>query len=151
MNALTGEQGSWGPILAGSDAEPAQILRKYRTVAVVGLSPKAERPSNQVAVYLRAAGYEIIPVNPGHDQLIGLRSYPDLASIPVKVDIVAIFRNQKEVPAIVDSAIAMGAKVVWMQLGIVHEEAAAKARAAGLAVVMDRCMMIDHQNYFPRP
>lgn len=136
------------PLMRLAD-DPAQILRESRTIAVVGLSPKAERPSNQVAAYLLAAGYEVIPVNPGHDRLLGLRAYPDLAAIPHqnKVDIVAIFRNPKEVPAIVDSAIAIGAKVVWMQLGIVHEQAAAKARAAGLTVIMDRCLQIDHQNY----
>ncbi len=135
------------PILMGLDADPAQILRDSLTIAVVGLSPKAERPSHQVAAYLLAAGYKIIPVNPGHERLMGLAAYPDLASIPGKVDIVAIFRNPKEVPAIVESAIAIGAKVVWMQLGIVHEQAAAKARAAGLTVIMDRCLQIDHQNY----
>ncbi len=137
-------------ILAGLEVDSAQILRDSRTIAVVGLSPKAARPSHQVAVYLLAAGYEVIPVNPGHDQILGLRSYPDLASVPGPVDIVDIFRNPKEVPAIVDSAIAIGAKVVWMQLGIVHEQAAAKARAAGLTVVMDRCLKVDHLNYLQR-
>lgn len=134
-------------ILSGLAADMDQIMRNSRTIAVVGLSPKAARPSHQVAVYLLAAGYEVIPVNPGHEQILGLRSYPDLAAIPGPVDIVDIFRNPKEVPAIVDSAIAIGAKVVWMQLGIVHEQAAAKARAAGLTVIMDRCLKIDHQNY----
>ena len=134
------------PMRMEAEADPAQILRDSRTIAVVGLSPKVERPSHQVAAYLLAAGYEIFPVNPGHDRLMGLHAYPDLDSIPKKVDIVAIFRNPKKVPAIVDSAIAIGAKVVWMQLGIVHEQAAAKARAAGIIVVMDRCLQIDHQN-----
>lgn len=137
-------------ILAWRDGDPAQILRDFQTIAVVGLSPKADRPSHQVALYLRAAGYEIIPVNPGHDRLMGLRSYPDLAAIPGRVDIVNIFRSPKEVPAIVEGAIAIGAKVVWMQLGIVHLEAAAKARAAGLQVIMDRCLMVDHQYYGQR-
>jgi len=134
-------------ILAGGEVDPAQILRDARTIAVVGLSPKSARPSHQVAVYLLGAGYEVIPVNPGHDQILGLQSYANLAAVPGPVDIVDIFRNPQEVPAIVDSAIAIGAKVVWMQLGIVHEQAAAKARAAGLIVVMDRCLKVDHQNY----
>jgi len=136
-------------ILVSPDADPAQILRDAKTIAVVGLSPKPERPSFQVADYLKGVGYEIIPVNPGHDQILGLRCYPNLDAIPGRVDIVDIFRNSKEVPAIVDSAIRIGAKVIWMQLGIVHEEAAAKAKAAGLVVIMDRCLMIDHQNYCP--
>lgn len=137
-------------ILAGLEAELAQILRESRTIAVIGLSPKAARPSHQVATYLLEAGYEVIPVNPGHDQILGLRAYSDLTAVPGPVDIVDIFRNPQEVPAIVDSAIAIGAKVVWMQLGIVHEQAAAKARAAGLTVVMDRCLKVDHQNYCQR-
>lgn len=137
-------------ILAGLGADLAQILRESRTIAVIGLSPKAARPSHQVATYLLEAGYEVIPVNPGHDQILGLRAYPDLAAVPGPVDIVDIFRNPQEVPAIVDSAIAIGAKVVWMQLGIVHEQAAAKARAAGLTVVMDRCLKVDHQTYCQR-
>jgi len=137
-------------ILAGLEVALAQILREARTIAVIGLSPKAARPSHQVATYLLEAGYEVIPVNPGHDQILGLRAYPDLAAVPGPVDIVDIFRNPQEVPAIVDSAIAIGAKVVWMQLGIVHEQAAAKARAAGLTVVMDRCLKVDHQNYCQR-
>lgn len=137
-------------ILVGPEIDPGQILRDSKTIAVVGLSPKPERPSYQVAAYLLSAGFEIIPVNPGHEQILGRHCYPNLEAIPGRVDIVNIFRNSKEVPAIVDSAIRIGAKVVWMQLGIVHEEAAAKAKAAGLAVVMDRCLQIDHQNYGPR-
>jgi len=137
-------------ILVAPEIDPAQILRDSKIIAVVGLSPKPERPSYQVAAYLQGAGYEIIPVNPGHEQILGRPCYPNLESIPGRVDIVNIFRNSKEVPAIVDSAIRIGAKVVWMQLGIVHEAAAAKAKAAGLAVIMDRCLQIDHQNYGPR-
>lgn len=137
-------------LMPGLDADLPQLLRDSRTIAMVGLSPKAARPSYQVAVYLLAAGYEVIPVNPGQDRILGLRVYPDLAAVPRRVDIVDIFRNSKEVPAIVDSAIAIGAKVVWMPLGIVHEQAAAKARAAGLVVIMDRCLMVDHQCYCRR-
>lgn len=130
---------------ADLDVALLKLLREAKTIAVVGLSPKPERPSYQVAAYLQGAGYEIIPVNPGQGQIMGLRCYPDLASIPQPVDIVDIFRNPSEVPAIVDSAIAIGAKVLWMQIGIVHEEAAAKARATGLTVIMDRCLAIEHQ------
>lgn len=137
-------------ILTGLEVDVAQILREAKTIAVVGLSPKAARPSNQVAVYLQGAGYIIVPVNPGHEEILGLRCYANLESIPGRVDIVNIFRNAKEVPAIVDSAIAIGAKVIWMQLGIVHAAAAAKAKAAWLAVIMDRCLQIDHQNYGER-
>ncbi|MBA3015391.1 MAG: CoA-binding protein [Proteobacteria bacterium] len=135
------------PIVSGQDTDLVRILREANTIAVVGLSPKHERPSNQVAAYLLAAGYHVIPVNPGHTQILGLQTYPDLASIPVPVDIVDIFRNAKEVPALVEAAIAIKAKAVWMQLGIIHEEAAAKARAAGLIVVMNRCLKIDHQQF----
>jgi predicted CoA-binding protein len=138
------------PISPRLDADLAQILREAKTIAVVGLSPKAERPSHQVASYLLAAGYQVIPVNPGHDQILGLQAYPDLTAVPVAVDIVDIFRNAREVPAIVEAAIAIKAKAIWMQLGIVHEEAAAMARAAGLNVIMDRCLKIDHQHYGQR-
>lgn len=135
------------PVIPGQNIDPAQILREAQTIAVVGLSPKPERPSHQVASYLLAAGYTVIPVNPGHDKILGLQVYPDLASIPGPVDIVDIFRNTKDVPPIVEAAIAIKAKVIWMQLGIAHEEAAAKARAEGIVVVMDRCIKIDHQHY----
>lgn len=135
------------PISGDTNYDLAKILREAKTIAVVGLSPKPERPSNQVAAYLLAAGYQVIPVNPGHDQILGLRAYPDLASIPVTVDIVDIFRSAKEVPAIVEAAISIKAKVVWMQLGVVHNEAAATARAKGIVVVMDRCLKVDHQQY----
>ncbi len=135
------------PILAGLEIDLAQILRDTTRIAVVGLSPKPERPSYQVASYLHAAGYEIIPVNPGHDQILGRRCYPNLESIPGRIDLVNIFRKPHEVPALVDSAIHLGVKVLWMQLGIIHEEAAATATAAGLVVIMNRCLKIDHQNY----
>ena len=121
------------------------ILEGVRTIAVVGLSPKETRPSYQVAQYLIEQGYTIIPVNPGQDSILGLPCYPDLLSVPSQVDIVDIFRKPQDVPGIVDSAIEINAKVIWMQQGIVHEDAATKARAAGLIVVMDRCLKIDHQ------
>lgn len=134
-------------ILATLDVDLAQIISAAKTIAVVGLSPKPTRPSYQVADYLQQAGYRIIPVNPGHDQILGQRCYPNLESIPESIDIVDIFRNPKEVPTIVDSAIAIGAKVIWMQLGITDETAASKAKEAGLTVIMDRCLKIDHQNH----
>ncbi len=122
-----------------------EILSSSRVVAVVGLSPKPDRPSYRVASYLKNNGYRIIPVNPGVGEVLGETSYPDLHSIPEPVDVVDIFRRSEEAPAIVAEAIAIGAKVVWMQEGIVNEPAAAQAREAGLRVVMDRCMLKEHQ------
>lgn len=124
--------------------EVEEILAKYRRVAVVGLSPKADRPSYGVASYLGENGYEIVPVNPTTDQILGLKSYPDLRSIPGPVEVVDIFRRSEDVGPIVDDAIAIGAKAVWMQDGVVNEEAAEKARKAGLKVVMNTCMMREH-------
>ena len=125
------------------------ILEKSKVIAVVGLSPKPERDSHEVAKYLQGQGYRIVPVNPRADTILGEKSYPDLASIPGKVDVVDIFRRSDDVPPVVDQAIAIGAKAVWMQLGIVNEVAAAKARKAGLGVVMDRCMLVEHRNLVP--
>jgi uncharacterized protein len=124
--------------------EIAAILKLYRRIAVVGLSPKESRPSNPVARYLLAAGYTVIPVNPGHERLLDLPCYPRLTAIPDRVEIVNIFRRPAEVAPIVEEAIAIGARVIWMQEGIVHEEAARQARQAGLIVVMDRCLKVDH-------
>ena len=123
-----------------------RILRESRTVAVVGLSPKPHRPSHQVARYLIEAGYAIIPVNPGQNRILDLPCYPDLRAVPGTVDLVDIFRRSEAVPPIVEDAIGIGARFIWMQEGIVNQEAAARAREAGLAVVMNRCTMIDHRN-----
>ena len=123
-----------------------KILKDSSIIAVVGLSPKPHRPSHQVSRYLMEAGYTIIPVNPGQDSILGLPCYPNLRAIPSPVDTVDIFRRQEEVLPIVEDAIAIGAKYIWMQEGIVNEEAAARAETAGLVVVMDRCTMIDHMN-----
>ena len=120
------------------------ILQNYRVVAVVGLSPKPERPSFQVARYLKEHGYRIVPVNPGQKVILGEKCYPRLSDIPFPVEVVDIFRNVEAIPAIVDEAIAIGARVVWMQQGLTEPAAARKAREAGLQVVMDRCMKIDH-------
>ena len=122
------------------------ILEMSKVIAIVGLSPKPERDSHEVAKYLQDQGYRIVPVNPRADTILGEKSYPDLASIPEKVDVVDIFRRSDDVPPVVDQAIDIGAKAVWMQLGIVNEDAAAKAREAGLGVVMDRCMLVEHRN-----
>lgn len=113
---------------------------ELKTIAVVGISDNPERPSNFVAKFLEDHGYNIVPVNPNLSEWEGKKCYPDLVSIRVKIDIVDIFRRPEAIPPIVDEAIAIKAKVVWMQEGIVNEEAAAKARDAGIEVVMDRCM-----------
>jgi len=123
----------------------AEILNSSRVVAIVGLSPKPDRPSHIVAGYLKEKGYKIIPVNPGIKQILGESCYPDLVSIPEPVDVVDIFRRSEEVPAIVDEAIKIGAKAVWMQEGVVNEEAASRAREGGLLVVMNKCMRKEHQ------
>lgn len=125
--------------------DTGHILANYRTVAVVGLTNKPDRPSYEVASYLQAHGYKIIPVNPAIKEVLGETSYPDLAAIPEPVEIVDIFRRPEDIPPIVEAAIQVGAKVVWMQLGIVNESAARRARQAGLKVVMDRCMKMEHQ------
>jgi predicted CoA-binding protein len=126
--------------------EISLLLKKYQNIAIVGLSPKNNRPSNQVALYLMEAGYNIIPVNPGQQEILGKKCYPDLESIPEPVDIVDIFRRSEDIPPIVESAIKIGTKVVWMQQGIVNEDAASSAKKAGLTVVMDRCLKVDHFN-----
>jgi len=124
------------------------ILEQVKVLAVVGLSRRESRPGYYVPAYMHAAGYRIIPVNPYLEEALGEKAYPDLVSIPEPVDMVVIFRRSEDVPPVVDEAIEIGAKVVWMQLGIVNEEAAAKARAAGLQVVMNSCIKIDHQRLF---
>ncbi len=123
------------------------IMKKYNSIAIVGLSPKTNRPSNQVARYLLEAGYTVIPVNPGQHEIMGLKCYPNLLAIPDKVEIVDIFRRSEDIPPIVDQAIQIKAKVVWMQLGIVNEDAATTAQNAGLTVIMDRCIKVDHANH----
>jgi uncharacterized protein len=126
-------------------SELAQILKAHKTVAVVGLTDKPDRPSHSVPAYLQQQGYRIIPVNPTIDETLGERAYPSLTEVPESVDVVQIFRRSEDVPPVVDEAITIGAKVVWMQAGIINEEAAQKARAAGLQVVMDTCMGATHR------
>jgi predicted CoA-binding protein len=121
-----------------------ELLKTSRTIAVVGLSTKRFRPSYGVAEYMQRNGYRIIPVNPFVQAVLGEKCYPDLDSIPERVDIVDIFRRAEFVPEIVEAAIRIGARAVWMQEGVVHEGAAERARGAGLSVVMDRCILKDH-------
>jgi predicted CoA-binding protein len=124
--------------------EIREILEKNEVVAVVGLSSNPERDSHMVARYLIENGYRVVPVNPRETEILGQKSYPDLASIPFDVDIVDIFRKVEFIPAIVDAAIEKKAKVVWMQLGLAHNASAERAREAGLRVVMSRCIKIEH-------
>jgi predicted CoA-binding protein len=125
--------------------EIRQILQNARTIAVVGLSDRPERDSYQVSSYLQQHGYRIIPVNPAVSEVLGEKAYPRLEDVPVPVDVVDIFRRPEAVPDIVESAIAVGARVVWMQDGIVHNAAADRARAAGLQVVMNNCLLREHR------
>jgi predicted CoA-binding protein len=122
-----------------------RLLRSAKTIAVVGLSGHRWRPSYGVSEYMQSAGYRIIPVNPAETEVLGEKAYPSLDEIPEPVEIVNIFRRSEFVPDIVDAAIRIHAKCVWMQEGVVHEEAAAKARAAGLEVIMDRCILKEHR------
>lgn len=125
---------------------PLEILHRWRAVAVVGMSPDPARPSHSVSAFLKRRGYTIIPVNPRISEVLGEIAYPDLRSIPFPVEIVDIFRRSEHVGPIVDDAIAIGAKAVWMQLGVIDEAAARRARAAGLEVAMDRCPAIELRN-----
>lgn len=124
-----------------------KILRDYSIVAVVGLSDKPERPSYRVAAYLQSQGFRIIPVNPRISRVLGEDAYPDLVSIPFEIEIVDIFRRSEDIPPIVDAAIKKGVSAIWMQEGVVNGAAAEKAEAAGLEVVMDLCMLKEHQKY----
>ena len=128
------------------DAEVKAILSESKVIAVVGLSEKPDRPSYGVAEYMQSHGFRIIPVNPGaKENILGEKTYASLKEIPEKVDIVDIFRKPEAVPEIVTEAIAIGAKTVWMQDGIVHNAAAEQARAAGLKVVMNKCLLREHR------
>ncbi len=125
-----------------------RILTDYKRVAIVGLSADWSRPSNFAAKYLLDHGFEVVPVNPKYDDILGQKCYADLRDIPTPVDVVDLFQRVDRIPPFVDQAIEIGAKVVWFQLGIIHEEAAQKARDAGLEVVMDRCMKIEYARLF---
>ncbi|WP_042315373.1 CoA-binding protein [Desulfofarcimen acetoxidans] len=127
-----------------SEQEIKFLLQNSKKIAIVGLSNKPERDSYMVAAYLKKQGYKIFPVNPGIKEVLGEKAYPSLSDIPEPVDIVNIFRRSSDVPPIIAEAIRLKEKSVWLQLGIVNEEAAQAARAAGLTVVMDRCIKVDH-------
>jgi predicted CoA-binding protein len=127
------------------DNELRQILKTIRTVASVGVSSSEEKPSYWIFNYLKEHGYQMIPVNPTASEILGQKTYPDLASIPQKIEVVQVFRKPEDVPPVVEQAIKIGAKIVWMQKGIINEEAARNAESAGLKVVMNRCMMETHQ------
>jgi predicted CoA-binding protein len=148
----TGAVSSASPVngteFATTAYERLHILQQYRTIAMVGLSANPMRPSHFVAIYLIAEGYNVIPVNPREREILGRPCYPSLRDIPEPVEIVDIFREPNAVPSIVEDAIAIGAKVIWMQLGVINEAAARRAREAGLSVVMDACMKIEHARFF---
>ena len=128
-----------------------ELLERGKVIAVVGLSSKPHRPSYGVARYMQAAGYRIVPVNPNEREVLGEKCYARLEDIPIKVDIVDVFRRSEFVPPVVESAVAIGARAVWLQEGVIHEEAAARAREAGLVVVMDRCILKEHARRFAQP
>jgi hypothetical protein len=133
------------PKVMSESSTIAELLRTAHTIAVVGLSDKRWRPSYGVSEYMQRAGYRIIPVNPGVGEVLGEKCYPSVEAVPEPIDIVNIFRRSEAVPEIVDAAIRIGAKAVWMQEGVAHELAAARARGAGLVVVMDRCLLKEHR------
>lgn len=128
-----------------NDISTIKKIFDLKTIAVVGMSPKPERPSHYVALYLKDNGYEIIPVNPGHDEIAGLKSYPSLIDIPVKVDVVDVFRRSEFVDPIAKDAIKIGAKALWLQDNVINLDAEKIARDAGLMVVMNDCMLRQHR------
>jgi len=128
-----------------TDNQILQILKSTRTIATVGLSTNPHKDSHSIAAYLQSQGYRVIPVNPTAEEILGEKSYPDLLAIPVKVDVVQVFRPPQDVPQIVEQAIQIGAKVIWMQLDTGNPQAAQMAQAAGLQVVMERCMRVEHR------
>jgi uncharacterized protein len=139
------------PSLPSAGDPVTQILRSSRTIAVVGLSSRRFRPSHGVSEYLQSAGYRIIPVNPNETEVLGEKSYAKLEDIPEKVDLVDVFRRSEFAPEIVESAIRIGAHGVWMQEGVIHSDAAERARRAGLFVIMDSCILKEHIKRFRLP
>ncbi|HKJ77107.1 MAG TPA: CoA-binding protein [Gammaproteobacteria bacterium] len=131
-------------VIERDDATLRRLFETTRTIAVVGLSPKPNRPSHQVARYMQQAGYRILPVRPAVESILGEPAYPSLADLPEVPDLVDVFRAPEHVPEVVDACIALGVPALWLQEGVVHEEAAARAQAAGLTVVMDLCLLKEH-------
>jgi len=131
-----------------NDISTIKKIFELKTIAVVGMSPKPERPSHYVALYLKDNGYEIVPVNPGHDEIAGLKSYPSLIDIPVKVDVVDVFRRSEFVDPIAKDAITIGAKALWLQDNVINLDAEKLARDAGLMVVMNDCMLRQHRSAY---
>jgi len=148
--ALPGEPGHGARehVNTGPSDPIYELLKSSRTIAVVGLSSRKFRPSFGVAQYMQSAGYRIIPVNPAEKEVLGEKCYATLEEIPEKIEIVDIFRRSEFVPEVVESAIRIGAKAIWMQEGVIHAEAAEKARRAGLFVVMDLCILKEHAKRF---
>ena len=140
-----------GPPRPAAGDPITEILKSARTIAVVGLSSRHFRPSYGVAEYLQSVGYRVIPVNPNEREVLGEKSYPRLEDVPGKVEIVDLFRRSEFVPEVVESAIRIGAKAVWMQEGVIHSRAAERARQAGLIVVMDLCILKEHMKRFRLP
>tara|TARA_B100001113_G_scaffold148331_1_gene121692 strand:- start:741 stop:1181 length:441 start_codon:yes stop_codon:yes gene_type:complete len=130
-----------------NDLSTIKKIFELKTIALVGMSPKPERPSHYVALYLKENGYDIIPVNPGHEEIAGLKSYPSLKDIPVAVDVVDVFRRSEFVKPIAKDAIRIGAKALWLQDGVINDEANKLAEDAGLMVVMDDCMLRQHRQF----
>ncbi len=137
-------------IPAVNSDEIVEILKDCRSIAVVGLSPKAERDSNKVARYLISQGYDVVPVNPGQREILGRQCYQSLKAIPFGVDMANLFLNSSRVPPVVEEAIEKGLKAIWMQLGVADDQSAEKARANGIRVVMNRCIMAEHRFLFDR-
>lgn len=134
------------PVNSPDSSDPiTDLLRNAKIIAVVGLSSNPWRPSHEVASYLQSVGYTIIPVNPNESEVLGQTAYARLEDVPVPVDIVDVFRRPQEVPPVADSAVAIRAKALWLQLGITHAQAAAKAHSAGLLVVEDACLLVEHK------
>ena len=131
-----------------NEPETINQIFKMKTVAVVGMSPKPERPSHYVGMYLKEQGYDIIPVNPGHKEIAGMTSYPSLLDIPVKVDVVDVFRRPEHAVPISEAAVEIGAKALWLQDGVINDEAAKLAEDASLLVVMNDCMLRRHRQLF---
>jgi uncharacterized protein len=149
-NSVEGSSSGEHPVPAAGDPV-TEILKNSRTIAVVGLSSRHFRPSHGVAEYLQSVGYRIIPVNPGEREVLGEKSYARLEDVPERVDIVNVFRRSEFVPGVVESAIRIGARAVWMQEGVIHSEAAERARRAGLFVIMDACILKQHIKRFRLP